>query len=220
MICNKCGQSHEHQRVDYPLHTVITFEDGFAKQYGYETGIVVGHCDDGRASVELAPGKIHTFHYVDYFKSAQLPVESADYFPKGSGELESLRFRLKEANELVEPLTYENDRLKAQIADLTGALANAQEVASEQSRLRAIAEGELAEATILLEHSDKRITELEDIAYRQAELLDEKGYTQQEAMLRFQQKRITELERQLVATLPAIEAAANDGRLYAEGCAP
>lgn len=106
-----------------------------------------------------------------------------------------------------------------QIANLTGALANAQEVASEQSRLRAIAEGKLAEATMLLEQADKRITELEAIVYRQAELLDEKGYTQQEAMLRFQKKRITELERQ--CNLPADHCRENhDGALYAEGCKP
>ena len=102
------------------------------------------------------------------------------------------------------------------IANLTGALVDAQSVASEQSRLRAEAEGKLAEATTLLKQADKRINELEAIVYRQAELLDEKGYTQQEAMLRFQQKRITELERQLTA----IEEANNDGRLCAEGCAP
>ncbi len=59
-------------------------------------------------------------------------------FPISRSELESLRFRLKEANELVEPLTYENDRLKAanvrmaeRIAELEEELQNIRDEVTE-----------------------------------------------------------------------------------------
>lgn len=75
MKCYQCGQSHEHQRADYPVGTTIIFQDAFAKQYKCPSGKVVGHCDDGRASVEFpTTGEIHTFHYTDYFKSVEIPV--------------------------------------------------------------------------------------------------------------------------------------------------
>lgn len=93
------------------------------------------------------------------------------------------------------------DEYERVIADLAGALANAQEVASEQSRLRALTEGKLAEATLLIERADTSIVELD--SWLSAALA-----------------RIIERERQLAATLTTIEAAASDGRLYAEGCKP
>lgn len=69
-----------------------------------------------------------------------------DRFPISRGELESLRFRLNEANELLAPLVQENDSLKDRISELEAQLSAARatiERACGQSESdgRAYAEG-------------------------------------------------------------------------------
>lgn len=77
-----------------------------------------------------------------------------DAFPISRSELESLRFRLKEANELIEPLTRENDRLKA---------ANVR-----------MAEGVLS-LTAQNAEAEKRIIELEQLAEERLQMIRQRN---------------------------------------------
>jgi DNA repair exonuclease SbcCD ATPase subunit len=240
MKCYQCGQSHEHQRTDYPVGTTIVFQDAFAKQYKCPTGKVVGHCDDGLASVEFpTTGEIHTFHYVDYFKSVEIPV----------------------TRDVVEQLT----AALADIQEYNAKLIN--DLAAMQKQVNALADKLQAGAyhdkdtALLLEQQAQRIADLETdrsaIAemlngfiehsghYRQAQrvemLLDryrvsQKNVINYAAERNAARQRIAELEKTLNTyregamqysdTLDELHRriaeleAAQDGRTYSEGCKP
>lgn len=77
-----------------------------------------------------------------------------DAFPISRSELESLRFRLKEANELIDPLTRENDLLKA-------------------ANMR-MAEGVLS-LTAQNAEAEKRIIGLEQLAEKRLQMIRERN---------------------------------------------
>ena len=68
MSCS-CGQSHDSQRVAYPIGSEVKLISPIQSSGGRqiavgESGIVVGHCNDGRASVKF-DDESHTFHFPD-----------------------------------------------------------------------------------------------------------------------------------------------------------
>jgi len=80
--CNICGaKDHQDQREKYPVEAKVFLFNG-------TNGIVIAHCDDGRAVIAI-DGNTHTFHFIDsYVDSVVLP--SKQWAPVDNGSFYTL----------------------------------------------------------------------------------------------------------------------------------
>lgn len=102
-----CGlESHMNQITDFPVGARIFFKQG-------PPGMVVDHCEDGRAMIAYPNGDVHTFHRIEsHIERVELPGPTVEAL---QAEIERLKADIKATQDLILflPLPDEPDRYRA-----------------------------------------------------------------------------------------------------------